>query len=340
MTVQATVRDEMVEANGQRISANHFGVSIKEVSGMTSERLIQLAKAKAMNIETGEEVAITKVTHALKADKGNYDVTFETEVGTAITVRTTVRDTGVESEFGELMYANYFTLPVEQSNNLTNEKLIELAGAVAENIETGANVEISNVVNGIQSTKGIYDVTFKTEVGSSITVQATITNTINGVPDDSKTRKDVSEDSNGTRNDTTNTPQENAEDTDLLVNKGISRNYKDSNLDVSTRSTIGYIDIVVLLGAIGYAWYIFKKKDEMYMTRKQEQRVQWGVAGIAGVTVVLFIEWMCFHIPFRFGFIGTLSWVYISLVVAEVAYVYIYKGIVRGRFKNKSLINK
>ena len=184
-TIEATVTDSSTDPDTttEVVSANDFTIGISDVeAGLTNDKLIKLANATAYKQQTGEEVAITKVDHNIVAKKGVYNVTFSTAAGNSASVKATVRDSGAEKpESKEYISANNFK--IKQSNVEAALKddsiLVNAASAFAYNVETGVSVAVkvdhSEGKTTLKAEKGVYKVTFKTDNGASVEVQATVT---------------------------------------------------------------------------------------------------------------------------------------------------------------------
>ncbi len=188
VTVKATVKDQVVvvPANNEAISANDFMLDKDQVATITDTELIQLAKAEAVNTETGVPVAITTVDKTgLQAQVGVYDVIFKTAKGTSVTVTATVKDNVVVVPANkEAIGANDFMLDKDQVATITDAELIDLANAEAVDTETGAAVAVTSVNRtALQPALGVYDVTFATTKGTSVTVKAAVKDNIVIVPD-------------------------------------------------------------------------------------------------------------------------------------------------------------
>ena len=104
----------------------------------------------------------------------HYDTIVETRLGASITVTMHVsEDTPVVSG-DEKISANNFYLDTEDVDELNDQKLRDLAQAEAWNRDTAAPVSIKEVISDIRKYVGKYHVTFKTAMGTEITVEANV----------------------------------------------------------------------------------------------------------------------------------------------------------------------
>lgn len=204
LTVIAFVTDagEVVE-NEERITANNFKLSKDEADAIKNgnvyesdslirvanavqpltegqKELIRLANAKAVKVDDGAEVDIATVEFDYDGKLGDSNVTFATQKGTSINVTGTVTDASAENaENGERITADNIELTYEEATSLLSkskaerdEYLIKEMKAEAISTYDGTSVEIVDVTNNIQASEGIYDVTFSTEKGTSVTAKA------------------------------------------------------------------------------------------------------------------------------------------------------------------------
>lgn len=96
VTVSAQIKDNATEnfTNKERIGANDVEYTFAEASEIVNmssaerdSKLIEDMKAWAYSTFDGQDVEITKVTSAIQAQEGTYDVTFATQKGTSITAK-------------------------------------------------------------------------------------------------------------------------------------------------------------------------------------------------------------------------------------------------------------
>ncbi len=183
VTVPVTVTDKVTEANGERISANNFLISVDDVAGLDKAKIISLAGATAHETVDGTNVAITSVTHSIEAVRGTYEVTFATAAGTSVTVNAIVYDK-VDTQGNVAIAANGFSVSVDEVSDeslndgaVSKDRLIALAQAKAWRVSDSAAVAILDPVSTIQAAKGTYDVTFTSETvdGNTATVTVPVT---------------------------------------------------------------------------------------------------------------------------------------------------------------------
>lgn len=185
------------------IYANDFTVSKTEVeNGLTKDKLVGLANARAEYSKDGSNVTIASVdSSAVQAKKGTYSVLFTSEKkgdvpAASITVNATVTDKSEEG--GEVVdpdpdpsnpdakvhisiYANDFTIKKDDVASLNVNKLIEFAGARAEYSKDGSSVAIASVdYSKIEAKRGTYTVKFTSAAkdkvsAATIDVNATVT---------------------------------------------------------------------------------------------------------------------------------------------------------------------
>jgi spermidine/putrescine ABC transporter ATP-binding subunit len=103
-----------------------------------------------------------------------YELIVETKHGTSKTVKMHVlADHDITNEAaGEKMSANDFNVDSEDVGSLTDADLIARANAQAWNSVDEADLSITSVESHLEDKPGIYDVTFATESGTSVSVKA------------------------------------------------------------------------------------------------------------------------------------------------------------------------
>ncbi len=173
ITVKMQVTQDRPVVNedaGEKISANAFLIDIEDVTELDDAKIVALASAEAWDSETEEPVSIKTIDHDIKAETGEYAVTFSTAKGTSITVKVTVMaENRVESKvYQEEIYAMNFFKKVEdiQESMTLDTDLETWASASAWSLEDGEKVEITEVKYDFDPeniTPGVYDVTFATE---------------------------------------------------------------------------------------------------------------------------------------------------------------------------------
>lgn len=69
----------------EKISANDFYVDVEDVPELDDKEIIALSNAQAWDTKSDEFISIPKIEYTLKAEEGQYPVTFTTASGTSIT---------------------------------------------------------------------------------------------------------------------------------------------------------------------------------------------------------------------------------------------------------------
>ena len=172
--VQVIVKDGVTvnDDNKEGIGANDVSIPKSAIEGITDEMLIELAGAEAWNIEDGSKVAIVKVEHQLKPERGKYEVTFSTAKGTSQTIIVTVTDNGSITDKDERFTANDIYISVDEVAGLDLETAIELSGAKAWNpSDNSSEVKIVGFDKSkVKEAVGTYEATFTTETGNAYAV--------------------------------------------------------------------------------------------------------------------------------------------------------------------------
>ena len=116
----------------------------------------------------------------------HYETVVETRVGSEITVKLEVTDNKpvVNEAAGEMMSANDFIIDIEDLDTLDDNFLIARADAQAWDPESDERLSITRVENGIRPEPGVYQITFGTAAGTSVTVNATVSKDVNKVRSD------------------------------------------------------------------------------------------------------------------------------------------------------------
>ena len=104
----------------------------------------------------------------------HYDTIVETRLGASITVKMHVSEDSPVVSGDEKISANSFYLDTEDVDELTDQKLRDLAQAEAWNRDTETPVSIKDVISDIRKFVGKYHVTFRTAMGAEITVEANV----------------------------------------------------------------------------------------------------------------------------------------------------------------------
>lgn len=146
------------------------------------KELIRLSHAFAYRIDDGYELPITKVDFQYTGTYGDSIVTFATEHGTSVDVIATVTSNSSENaENQERIVANDVSYTFEEAKELLGKsnddiatKLKDDAVAKAYSTVDGSDVDVVKATWNIQTKGGVYDVTFSTEKGTSVTVKANV----------------------------------------------------------------------------------------------------------------------------------------------------------------------
>lgn len=176
VTIQCTVYTEGASDSSYRITASNFAV--KKGTNVTDADMIALGNAKAVGVSTGNEYDVTLDRGDFDSSEvGQYDVKYTVSGRTApsVNVVATVFDETAEKD-DEVIGANHFTLGVDEVNDsLTDDNLIARANAKAYEKDTGKNIDVK-VANrgGLTNVEGVYRVTFTTDKGTNVTVNATV----------------------------------------------------------------------------------------------------------------------------------------------------------------------
>lgn len=108
----------------------------------------------------------------------HYEVIVETKKGASKSVTLHVFEDKDEfnAEANEKMHASEFSMDIEDVNELDNADLIARANAQAWTADEEEDISITEVIHDIKNEVGKYEVTFKTEKGSSITTHVNVVN--------------------------------------------------------------------------------------------------------------------------------------------------------------------
>ena len=106
----------------------------------------------------------------------HYEIVVETKRGASkkVTLHVVSDRDIVNEEANEKMHATGFTMAIEDVANLTDAEIIARANAQAWKADSEEDISISEVINNIKPEAGKYDVTFKTEAGTSITTSVNV----------------------------------------------------------------------------------------------------------------------------------------------------------------------
>ncbi len=163
----------------EKISASSFYMDLEDVETLTDSEVIARANAQAWNIETDENVSLTKIQYDVKPEEGTYDCTFSTEAGTSITVQINVVKPAVVEDVSneESIQAFDFYRSVDEIKESValDTDLVRWADAYAWNQEDESRVDIWDVKYDFDDetlTEGDYPITFSTQ-GREIKVETT-----------------------------------------------------------------------------------------------------------------------------------------------------------------------
>lgn len=84
--------DVVSEDGSEKISANDFYVDIEDLEELDEKEIVARADAKAWEVESDEYISIHRISHEIENAIGSYEVTFETNKGTAVTRKVHVVD--------------------------------------------------------------------------------------------------------------------------------------------------------------------------------------------------------------------------------------------------------
>lgn len=154
----------------ERISANSFFVDLEDVKELNDAEIIARADAQAWDPESDEYLSISKIEYDIKAEIGNYPVTFSTVGGTEITVNIMV----VEQQYVEnkkkneaISAFNFFKTVDEIKESVAiDTDLKTWANAQGWKLSDESDVEIEDVEYDFDPdtiTAGVYEVSFSTK---------------------------------------------------------------------------------------------------------------------------------------------------------------------------------
>ena len=172
VTMHVTKNRDVTNENAkEKISASGFYMDLEDVPNLTDSEVITRANAHAWKDDENEEdVSISKVEYHVKEEVGEYDCTFSTPSGTAITVKIhVIKPQVIEDESNEegIQAFDFFktTDEIKESVALDTD-LILWADAYAWNMEDDSRVEIWDVKYDFDDQdikEGDYPVTFSTQ---------------------------------------------------------------------------------------------------------------------------------------------------------------------------------
>ncbi len=197
VTVIATVKDDgagdknadQTQVPDVNVTGNDFTVKVGTTPEITAEDFVKPDKADVdanyndgssvpKNEITVDQTDLDKLNDAIAAgETGTYEVDVTAD-GETVTIKVTVTDEKIVDDTNkEVIAANNFEIEISDYDTVvpSKDKLIALAGALAYDSETRADVEIvSAEVKDAEKKAGEYDVTFETAAGSAVTVKMTI----------------------------------------------------------------------------------------------------------------------------------------------------------------------
>lgn len=159
-------------------------LSKTEAAALTDEFLIERANVVAVD-ENGYDVDITTVTNTIETEKGTYEVVFETDKGTSITVDAFVSEkVVVDPSKKEILSYNDFTLSVGDVTKNNDALLISLANAKAYDSVSGKAITISvSDKSALLAARGTHNVKFKTANNTAFSVNANVLDNGGSNPD-------------------------------------------------------------------------------------------------------------------------------------------------------------
>lgn len=177
ITIYVTVFDDNSVIGKELMQAENFTVKLKDVDNAD---FMELANVKAHNTSTGAEITNITLLGDKPTEVGVHKVTFTTMLGTTIDVYATVTDDSTIVEEDEMIIAQNFELQLEE---VADADFVKEADAKAWNTETSATLDVS-LTSEKPGAIGVYEATFETVKGTSITVFVTITDGSTVVKDD------------------------------------------------------------------------------------------------------------------------------------------------------------
>ncbi len=147
------------------IDASDFALIANEVAGLTDEKVIKLAEARAWLLSDFSEVEIVDVDYSkIEAKQGIYDVTFTTEHGTSTTIQAFVGDETrpiIEKTLNIVIFADDYKLMISEVNSMSIEDHIEAANVLIIDKDTYEEYEVTYTdVSSVVAKEGLYGVKF------------------------------------------------------------------------------------------------------------------------------------------------------------------------------------
>ena len=163
-------KDVFNETAKEKMHATDFTMDIEDVVNITDEELIARSNAQAWNSETEEDISITKVSHLIREEVGIYEITFETDEQTSVTVKVNVVSprivTDKEEGIGIQAFDVYKSVDEIKESMAISVDLKTWADAYAWYLDDETQVEIDDVrydFEPMEIEPGDYPVTFVTE---------------------------------------------------------------------------------------------------------------------------------------------------------------------------------
>lgn len=160
-TVKVNMRvikdNEVTSEDGtEKVSANDFYVDIDDIDKLDDKEVTALADAQAWDVATGDYNSIKEIEYEVKAEEGEYPVTFTTAKGTKITKTIIVVNQKVvtNQKAGEAVMAFDFFKTVDE---------IEESQALDTDLKTWASAQGWKLANEDESVEVYVDYNFNPE---------------------------------------------------------------------------------------------------------------------------------------------------------------------------------
>lgn len=174
-----------ISTNGiKALSAKNVVMTSEELKNLNADRdllneeLIDRSEAKAWTISTNGSLSTVNVDSSEVKLDGSSEIeepiaiTGASQPSEVIVANLIEADGGTIIGYEDLIDANDFALSAYEVATLNDEKLIELASARAWNLSDLSDVKITSIdYSAIQNKQGVYDVVFKTDRGTTSTIQ-------------------------------------------------------------------------------------------------------------------------------------------------------------------------
>lgn len=163
-------KDIFNEEANEKMYATDFIMDIEDVDKLDDAELIARSNAQAWDADSEEEIAITSVTHDIKAEAGKYKATFKTDKDTSISVSINVVlpriNTNKDEGIGIQAFDVYKSVEEIEESMAMSVDLKTWADAYAWYLDDDTPVEIDDVRWNFEPNDlkpGDYPVTFVTE---------------------------------------------------------------------------------------------------------------------------------------------------------------------------------